>query len=758
MSDPVLPRPRRPLSINPGMRLDDPARQGWTSRKSTLPEQALVLLGSRFLGLGLALLTGGLTHLQPAQAAQGVVNPFLGTGQANKLGGENDRPYGGPGDTATPGGSQGGGGGGGETGSPPSAGSGSDTGPGGAGAGIPAGAGGGQGGGPGSGTPGTGTTQTPSTGGALNVAFDWTRWFDLEREALLADLTAPESGSYGSDGFFLGTGNAELSPSPSAVQPSPLSSTVVPSLLALAAGSPSLDVELELLMALGRCYRVAEPRDQDAIAALLLQGLRHQQRGHAEVATIALGVTGNDRFAADLAEILRDSPRGRELVAMGRVPERQRAFAAQSLAFIGRATAREDVRRFAVYHLAPHALEASAQPDVMAAAMLGLASIPLERVESLDPAGVAEAPTQSRTAQLRLLLQAFERKADPLALLFAPGALGRLLADLPEESRTTFLAAAVPALEDCFGRNRRSSAWERAGCAIALGQMARLGSDPLDAQLRELLLRLADDAEDTVRQLAFLSLGRSAQRKAASDSDPLFLAGLDEIVDKLVQHSRRGASNLRSSSLIALGMIQRDLDRRGLPVPEVISKALYAGLDRGSDPSQAAAAVVAAGLSAETYMALPQQGGLRARAAYGVALHQGLKGRAILRAELEAGVNDIGTLTALARALLLMGDTQVLGDAFKEFERGVSIPRRLGWIDGLALSSGKAATDFLLGLAQEDSGQPSVVRARAVRGLGLVCAAPQADWARSLARVANLQAQVSTWTDPYLGGVLDLQP
>jgi hypothetical protein len=601
----------------------------------------------------------------------------------------------------------------------------------------------------------------------VGTPFDWTRWFDLEREALLAELSTPTMGRYGSDGFFLGTGSRDDAPTAGANSANPMATEVVPALLALADGNPSLDVEIELLLALGRAFPVAEAHDQDAIAGHLLAGLKHHQRGHAEVATIALGITGSERFVAVLSQILADSPSGRESVAMGRVPERQRAFAAQSLGFIARATDREDVRRFAVYHLAPHSTASNSLPDLMAAAMLGVAGVPLQRVESLDPAGVAEAPTQSRTAQLRFLLRAFERQADPAALLFAPGALGRLVADLPEDARATFLATAVPAFQDSFGRGRRSSAWERAGAAIALGQMARLGAGPFDRELRDLLLRLADDAEDTVRQLAFLSLGRAAARPGSQATAKDALEGLDEIVDELVQQSRRGASNLRSTSLIALGLIQRGLDRRGLPAPEVVAKALSAGLDRGSDPSLSAAAVVAAGLSAlpelgdrlaETYLALPQQGGLRARAAYGVALHQGLKGRALLRAELEAGVNDSATLTALARSLLLMGDSQIPADAAADFERGVSIPRRIGWLDGLALSGGANISAFLVGLAQEDSGQPSVVRARAVRGLGLLCASPNADWARSVARVANLQAPVTTWSDPYLGGVLDLQP
>jgi hypothetical protein len=51
-----------------------------------------------------------------------------------------------------------------------------------------------------------------------------------------------------------------------------------------------------------------------------------------------------------------------------------------------------------------------------------------------------------------------------------------------------------------------------------------------------------------------------------------------------------------------------------------------------------------------------------------------------------------------------------------------------------------------------------VVRARAVRALGLLCAPGAGDWARSLARVLNPLAPLVTFSDPFQGGILDLAP
>jgi HEAT repeat protein len=82
----------------------------------------------------------------------------------------------------------------------------------------------------------------------------------------------------------------------------------------------------------------------------------------------------------------------------------------------------------------------------------------------------------------------------------------------------------------------------------------------------------------------------------------------------------------------------------------------------------------------------------------------------------------------------------------------------LGWIDALGLAGGRPAVPVLLGWAAADGSQPSVVRARAVRALGLLCAPGAGDWARSLARVLNPLAPLVTFSDPFQGGILDLAP
>jgi hypothetical protein len=701
----------------------------------------------------------------PRAFGQEVGNPFLDTGTAGKLGGGRSPGPQGPGDTVGPGaGGTGGTGGSGGTAPAPGTGSGSSDGAGPAGGpqGLPVG---GAGPGPVQGAPATGGGTPPPTTGGAQSPFDWTRWFDLEREELLFELGGAATRETGSYGFFLGQGNEETSPRSD--PGGPIGQQIVPFLLELSPQDLSLDVEIEWILALGRIWSAATPEQQERIAARLLAALKHKQRGHAEVATLALGATGSERFVVALTQILADSPEGRSLVALRRVPERQRAFAATSLGLIGRASAREDVRRYCVHQLALWTEGGEAIPDVMASALLGLAAIPLERIPSLDPAGVAEAPSQSRTAQLRLILERFDRRAPAQALWFAPGAVARLLADLPEAARETFLATTWPAFEATFVRSRRASPWDRAGAAVALGQIARLGSGEFDRELRDLLLEFAGDADDAVKQLAFLSLGRVAARPGLTPEGGLDLEGLEPILDVLMARAQRGASTLRSAALIGLGLARRGLDRRGLAAPESIDKLLYDALDRGSDPLLASAAVMAAGLAAQpemgerlaqTYAALPAQGGLRARAAYGVALHQGLRGRALLREELSRGVNEAAVVTGLARALLLMGDPEVLSDAQRDFAAGASIPRRLGWIDALGLAGGRPAVPVLLGWAAADGSQPSVVRARAVRALGLLCAPGAGDWARSLARVLNPLAPLVTFSDPFQGGILDLAP
>ncbi|MEM7311469.1 MAG: HEAT repeat domain-containing protein, partial [Planctomycetota bacterium] len=464
-----------------------------------------------------------------ALAAGGVVHPHGSVYQP---------PYGGPGDTVPPGGGGGGGGGGSGGGGPatppptyggpggrpgtPSSGPGTP----GAGPSTPGPAGPGTPGGPAlPGAPGSG----PGSGGpgALDAAAfgSWAFWWELHRDGYLDLAAQVRGGAPVQEGHTTANGLALTRPAHTVVH-----GKVVPALFSLLGHDPPPQVTAAVLLAVAR---VGEDRRSDArgsYAKVIRARLASPNQEVAEAALIALGVLGNPSSGPLLAEVLGDSRAGREALG-GSVTQRDRALAGLALALLAHRTGSEDVRRYAVHHLA-RALDGRLPLEVEAACVTGLGIVPLADDARRERAGEAATrrggsiTSAALGRQVELLLEVLADGRRPaLVRAQAPLALARLLGPPPTEEELGALSveAALAKSErralvcgeliDLCSVRARPPRELLQSAAIALGLLGDGDADSLDASIRAaLLVGVARGRDAGARRFARLGLALAASR------------------------------------------------------------------------------------------------------------------------------------------------------------------------------------------------------------------------------------------------------
>ena len=727
---------------------------------------------STVLGLlavcGLAL--GSEGALAAAQGTNPLLNAQLG-GTFEKLGSEGGgRPgnnpggapgYLGPGDTVPPGGG---------TGLPP-AGSGGGTSGGDSGTGS--GAGGTGFGGPSQ--PGIGATPVSATpqpaavsGSGILAAglFDWRTVWDLYRRRTFAERLFQNTGSVatGSTDLFLGLGrDVPLRAPTPRVSEDDLVELIAPRLLEMARPEESNLVRLEALLALGRISgRLSGPL-LDQLASTLRVALKDGAQAVSEGAAIGLGMAADPRSAPLLVDLLRDTKAGRDACGRTQVPERLRAFAGYSLAFLARVSHREDVRRYAVHHLEfvlDHEREA-ALPDVVVAALYGMALVPVERIDLVDPAGRPEPASASRLAGIRRILAELDSsdRHDHRLRDHVPSALARLIADLPSDRRGEMLALVAGPLQK-IGRNLgRERQTFRTGVAFALGAMLSCGDGPAGEGLREMLLDLCEDPNSDTRQASRLAVGRILGR---TGSGPEARANQEELATWLLRDLVRGRSSDRAYSALGLGLAAEARRLEGLSVPSEWSSQLETELREANGPDNATAIASACGLTGskgleESLLAAfhkAPDGEPRARIAFAMGL-AGTRG-AIEPLEdwLETRKGDRVSIARGIEALALLGAQTVLTDAKSNLKVELPAVQAAGILDGLGRTGDARALEALL--RSTDENRVDLVRAAAARSLGALADWDPSPWCEDLADVANLTAGVSTLFDFGGGGLLDL--
>lgn len=390
-----------------------------------------------------------------------------------------------------------------------------------------------------SGTPATpGATPNPATSGtgvATRDRFDWTYWWDLEKDQFLGSpdrLRRPPLVRSGDDvGRQLGK-----RPESGLVVAS-----VLPVLLDALATERHVDIQTASLIALARIGKnLGEPRAR-ALVGPILEHVPSSSQEVSETAILALGILGHETAIETLLGILGDTDEAGRLLKRDKIPSRARAFAAFALGL--HAHELDDVA--ARQRIALGLVDALERPalknDVHVAALLALGLCPAPVSPTLPP-GELHGHTQvqaavSRAGQIEWLLwradpkKAKATKMSEIQRAHAYVALGRLAAQANEGSRRRVVKALTVAAS-----SRTLDQTARSGACIGLGLTLRASSDDID--------------EDGMRALGQTLLrGQSLERRFAAIAMGVGSAqsGTGELIDA------ESALQVRRTLLVRLG-------------------------------------------------------------------------------------------------------------------------------------------------------------------------------------------------------------
>jgi len=708
-----------------------------------------------------ALLLGVLGGLAPIAAAHGGVVPPPPPGPGGSWGGPGDTASGGPrpaGPFAGP-----------APGSPASP---APTAPAPAAPGSPAGA-------PAAPSSPASLAAAPST--AIDYG-SWRWWWEFNKEPFLLLPSKRRSVTTVGETWFLGRGEVLL-PRDGLGAATSVGERVVPALLE-ALGDRSNDVQSAALVALARIGADRTSAHADALRPAFATCLTSSSQEVAETAAAATGILADAASTPLLAELVLDTPRGRQAVGDGRVSVRTRAFAAYGLGLAAHEAGNEDLRRYAVHKLAA-ALDAddTATDDLGVACVLAMGRAPI--AWSGRPAvteGAAESPTDgavgaSREAQLAYLLGLLDRRDLQRGVrAHVPIALGSLAtppAEAPagadertrleralqrDAARTWKERLAGELVRAVSSRPGNKTPFEeRVSAAIALGELGDDDNDVVDRAIREALMGV-DDGDPVLRRLAWISLGRIGARRG--EGAP---TGVADVRAFLMKRLAKGPEENADWCTLALALLERGRADLGQPPEPEVVHALQLRLREAKSPSTLGATAIACGIlgdldATEALLEhLAQQNDEQSLGEVALALGLLQVPDAIepVRALVDRSTYRPRLLRDSALALGLLGDRTAVELLTTKLERASSLAAQAAIAQALGRIGDSRAFDPLLAMLV-DRQLTDRARAFAAVALGLIAERDELPWGAVLSVGCNYVAAPPTLFDHTGFGILNI--
>lgn len=600
--------------------------------------------------------------------------------------------------------------------------------------------------------PQPGPASSPASADDLS---SWSYWWYFNREELL-DLRRRfrDSGSL--------TGQVPGAPIPTRPSDRALTNTVLPALFSMASEDEPDSVRLSADIALARIATPARER----ILTTGLELATERDPGLREGAALALGINGDPRLLDELVALVEGGKPAKEL--LGYKPnDRVRAFAAYGLAVAAHRAPNDDVRRVILRPVLERFLDTSEGTDLRVALVSALGMMRIE----FGPAGSAVVRSKGRPVTPRyrrelldILWAAYESERDRLVLGHLPTALGRLLADAPNEARDDGIARLIAALDN---EPRQE---ELAGLIDALGIVGQAWGRPADQELRRVLYgQAATQKKSHARHLALMALSQVV----ANSGPSLPPASVQkEFEDFLLARYDLGRATDRPWIALAAGSFGARLRKpiegrkgaraRGHVGSELIGR-LRSVVQRGGSAEELSAAVLALGLcedpsAGEDLEALFDQTGLPIVRGY-AALALGLLHRTGTYPKLATAIDDLRydpfslENTAIGLALLDRArGSALLRDRLAHAYSGITAAPLAAVIGRVADSAS------VLPLAQltKDHSQTAATREYACIALGLISDRDDISWRSSLASDVNYAAWTPTLFDTAGRGVLNI--
>lgn len=648
-------------------------------------------------------------------------------------------PWGGPGDTLSPGGP-----GGGDR-RPSAPGSGGPSTPAPAGPSAPSAPGGGP--------------STPGRGNLIDLS-DWSWWWNFNRDPYLQlkQSVLSQGVQTSGDEFFLGRGQ-HTSLTSRLPDPETLEQVVGPALLeAIETGTSRM--QGDAMIAIAKLHPVFRPEGK-SLVKLIRQHLWDPNQKTAESAVVALGLMGDPANIRLLADLASDNEVGRKAMNRAQVPGRTRPLAALALGILGSRVENPDARRMIVSRLGSLLREdEGAFPDLhvacvtaMGMTVLSAAGVPMDSEESH-----AASPMAHREAQVHFLLTCLENHERHEAVrAHVPKALATLAKGASKGLRDHVKRVLLEELERLARRDRLV----RYGIVQALGQLGDADADAIDVELREALHASVRDGDNNQRGLSLIAIALVSSRRGES-AEPF--TALHSEREYLLKQLVRGKSRLRPWTALALGLQGYHADREGLDPSKVVVDALLERYEDTRSPADAGAYSIALGLLRDPralehiQVRLNDTGNDDARgfAAEGLGLLGSPLGIEPLHELVADATRHRAPLYQAAIGLALLGDKSVVETLSNNLSKGTSAEIKSAQAIAIGNVGDSRAIKPLVKVL-EDPRQLDEPRALAATSLGIVCEQGSLPWTAGFANHVNYFAMTETLLNGKATGLLNLR-
>lgn len=544
---------------------------------------------------------------------------------------------------------------------------------------------------------------------------DWRIWWKLNRDPLLLvdpSVAMPLS----DDGGFVVGGRATRERS-RIVAARQLTENVVPELLRALGVETSPVARAAIVLALGRAGSLVPEEGKLGVLELL----KDPDRGVTEAAVVCAGLQASPAVLAQLAHVLHDCADGRQVLGGRNVDTRLQAFAALAMGLGVHRSDNEDLRRFVLLELGRAAGGEASSADLPAACVAAVGLLPLPWHGALTPDGAQAAPHRWREGQLAWLLGA-ARSDDVYREVRGHAALA--LGRLSEGAQPAWREHVGAALLELLSARSQAPEEVRQGAAAALGLLGDCDADPIDRRIRTALVRASREGGVLTRRFAVVALGRVASRDGDGEGSPERTR--KEVRSHLLGMLERGRGGLDAWAALSLGILEREMFRRGVAPSSQVQAALEWKLERSRSPVNTGAFGLGLALSMAPestdglVRALERHGGdesAGAALALSLGLTSGRGARERLVDLIETSHGRPALLHDAALALALSGEFGGTPRLARAFQATTALDSRAALASALGRTGDTRAIDPLIE-ALTDRTAPQTSRALAARALG----------------------------------------
>ncbi|HEV8112099.1 MAG TPA: HEAT repeat domain-containing protein [Planctomycetota bacterium] len=564
--------------------------------------------------------------------------------------------------------------------------------------------------------------------------------------------------STGSDEFFLGdrrngASKVQLRPSEKAIR-----EEIVPALKDALERERANDIVTGALIALAKIGDVRSEAGASELEPLIAKFLSDGNQEISETAAVALGILGDDSSVPILSDLALDLPKGRARVGNKEVGYRTRAFATYGLGLVGKRTRDNAVRQ----DVASILIDLLGRPDastrdVKVAALVALGLVQLDVDVSEGPSN-KQRFASSRQTEILFVEKFFEDGHNHfLVRAHAPTALARLLEGAPPDLK----AGVARLLLAPLAKHSEERVEIQQACALALGQVGDADKDAVDCEIRDTLLRVAEEGRDVQsRSFALISLGQiGASPGTGEDSDKGAKACRDELLTVLT----RGNANARPWAGIAIGVMERGLQDGDAPASSTAQQAVRSALSDAGAPSPMGAFAIACGIARDRdaksvlLAKLKTAPGDEARGSIAVAL--GLIEARDAVADIEEILKESkykpDLLKQAAIGLGLLGDRDLVPDLVRMLEAAKGYSSQAAIASALGFIGDTRSIDPLVKMLRRKDITDSA-RGFAAVALGIVADKDPLPWNSRISANIDYRANTTTLTSPESTGILDI--